>query len=59
MIQLELIYNILKEWDSNLDLDEVECLLANLIHIGLVRGYISHESRLMVLSKQGAFPLTS
>ncbi len=31
MIQLELIYNILKAWDANLDLDEVECLLANLI----------------------------
>lgn len=43
IIRLEYIYNILKEWDSMLDLDEVECLLANLIHLGKIRAYISHE----------------
>lgn len=43
IIRLEYIYNILKDWDPMLDLDEVECLLANLIHLGKIRGYISHE----------------
>ena len=46
-----------------LDLDEVECLLANLIHLGYIKGYISHELRLLVLpskqAKQDPFPLTS
>lgn len=52
-----MLYNILKEWDINLDLDEVECMLANLIYMGLIKGYISHEQRLMVLAAKDAFPL--
>ena len=51
IIKLDIIFNIMKEWDSMLDLDELECLLANLIFMGLIKGYISHENRLLVLSK--------
>ncbi|ODQ80533.1 hypothetical protein BABINDRAFT_160804 [Babjeviella inositovora NRRL Y-12698] len=38
-------------------LDRVECLLANLIYKGKVKGYMSHQNRVVVLSKTNAFPL--
>lgn len=31
MIRIQYLYHALRSWDSELDLDEVECLLANLI----------------------------
>jgi hypothetical protein len=36
--------------------DEVECWLANLISEGYVKGYISHEKGVLVLSKKNPFP---
>jgi len=42
--------------NNNNDLDEVECILANLIFRGYVRGYISHSKRILVLSKKDPFP---
>jgi len=45
------------EWlGMPIDLDEVECILANLIFRGYVRGYISHSKRIVVLSKKDPFP---
>jgi hypothetical protein len=41
-----------------LDVDEVECILANMIYKGLMKGYISREHKMVVLSKAGAFPGT-
>jgi hypothetical protein len=38
--------------------DEVECLLANQIYKGLMKGYISREYSMVVLNKKGAFPGT-
>lgn len=40
------------------DDDEVECLLANQIYKGLMKGYISREHAMVVLNKKGAFPGT-
>ena len=54
-LNLHLLFEPLKEWDPELDLDELECLLANLIANSLIKGYISHEKRILVLSKD-AFP---
>lgn len=42
--------------DEETDDDEVECVVANLIFKGFVRGYISHEKKTVVLSKKEAFP---
>lgn len=39
-----------------MDLDEIECILANLIFRGYVRGYLSHTKRILVLSKSNPFP---
>ncbi|KAL2755779.1 hypothetical protein ACRALDRAFT_1082111 [Sodiomyces alcalophilus JCM 7366] len=41
-----------------MDSDEVECLLANMIYKNLMKGYISREHGIVVLSKNGAFPGT-
>ncbi|KAL1878615.1 hypothetical protein VTK73DRAFT_7696 [Phialemonium thermophilum] len=43
---------------ERLDTDEVECLLANMIYKNLMKGYISRERGIVVLSKAGAFPGT-
>ena len=34
----------------------LECILANLIYSGLVKGYVAHERRYLVLSSKDAFP---
>lgn len=36
--------------------DEIECVIANLISVGKVKGYLSHGNRCLVLSKQNPFP---
>ncbi|KAF2476022.1 uncharacterized protein BDR25DRAFT_300851 [Lindgomyces ingoldianus] len=38
--------------------DEVECMIANMIYKGLMKGYISREHAMVVLNKKGAFPGT-
>lgn len=58
-IRINYLFYALRSWDSELDLDEVECLLASLIGNGMIKGYISHEQRVLVLSKdmKDAFPI--
>jgi hypothetical protein len=36
---------------QDLDLDEAECILANLIYRKYIKGYMSHQHRVMVISK--------
>ncbi|KAJ6119320.1 hypothetical protein N7523_003600 [Penicillium sp. IBT 18751x] len=44
---------------TRIDIDEVECLLSNLIYKGLMKGYIARERGIVVLSKNNsAFPGT-
>ncbi|KAJ5807757.1 hypothetical protein N7474_009026, partial [Penicillium riverlandense] len=44
---------------SRVDMDEVECLLSNLVYKGLMKGYIHRERGMVVLSKKNdAFPGT-
>ena len=47
---------MMQEYDKQLDMDEMECILANLIYMGLIKGYISSEMKMLVLSKEDAFP---
>ncbi|RKF58592.1 Protein CSN12-like protein [Erysiphe neolycopersici] len=44
---------------ESLENDEVECLIANMIYKNLMKGYISRERGIVVLSRTGAFPGTS
>ncbi|RKP24505.1 hypothetical protein SYNPS1DRAFT_7156, partial [Syncephalis pseudoplumigaleata] len=39
-----------------LDMDATECLLANMIYKGYMRGYLSHERGYLVLSNKDPFP---
>ena len=36
--------------------EEAECLVANMIYKGFMRGYLSHEKQMVVLSSVSAFP---
>ncbi|RUS26374.1 hypothetical protein BC938DRAFT_470855 [Jimgerdemannia flammicorona] len=40
----------------NIDLAEVECMLANMIYKGYIKGYLSHEKMFLVLSSKDPFP---
>jgi hypothetical protein len=39
-----------------MDMDEVECVAANLIFRKYVKGYISHKNKVMVVAKTDPFP---
>jgi len=58
-IPLALIVKTLTFLHLDADLDEVECILANLIFRGYIKGYISHSKRILVLSKKDAFPVSA
>ena len=55
-IKLEYIAKSFKWLGMPIDLDEVECILANLIFKQYIRGYLSHAKRVLVLSKREPFP---
>ncbi|KAI3422910.1 PCI domain-containing protein [Psidium guajava] len=55
-MKLEVIIKALKWLEIDMDLDEVECIVAILIHKNLVKGYFAHKSKVVVLSKQDPFP---
>jgi hypothetical protein len=38
------------------EIDEIECLVANLIVDGFIKGYLSHKKHTLVLSKVKPFP---
>ncbi|XP_076664326.1 PCI domain-containing protein 2 [Andrena cerasifolii] len=44
---------------EDVDMDEVECIVANLIYEGKIKGYISHQHKKLVISKQNPFPRLS
>jgi len=44
------------QWQDGCDADETACVLANLIHQGAVKGYLSHEHRKLVFAKDLPFP---
>lgn len=44
---------------EDIDMRETECLVANLIYEGKIKGYISHQHKKLVISKQNPFPKLS
>ena len=45
------------QWlEQDVSLNEIECLVANLIFQGKIKGYLSHQKRFLVLSKTDPFP---
>ncbi|KAM3934242.1 PCI domain-containing protein 2 isoform 2-T2 [Leptodactylus fuscus] len=41
---------------EDVDIDEVNCIIANLIYMGHIKGYISHQHQKLVVSRQNPFP---
>ncbi|KAF7335270.1 Protein CSN12 [Mycena sanguinolenta] len=41
---------------KDVEVEEAECLVANMIYKGYMRGYISHEKQMVVLASTNAFP---
>ncbi|CAH0477164.1 unnamed protein product [Peronospora belbahrii] len=41
---------------KSMDLDEIECVLTNLIFKGYIKGYMSHTKKILVVSKTQPFP---
>jgi nuclear mRNA export protein PCID2/THP1 len=56
ILSLDTIIYTFSWLDMRVDTDEAECIIANLIYNKMVRGYIHHSQRKVVLSKQNAFP---
>lgn len=44
---------------DDVDADETQCIVANLIYDGKIKGYISFQHKKVVVSKQNAFPSLS
>eukprot|EP01117_Protostelium_nocturnum_P019742 TRINITY_DN8632_c0_g1_i1.p1 TRINITY_DN8632_c0_g1~~TRINITY_DN8632_c0_g1_i1.p1 ORF type:complete len:423 (+),score=75.94 TRINITY_DN8632_c0_g1_i1:76-1344(+) len=42
-----------------IEMEEIECILANLIFTNYMKGYISHSSKVIVVSKNNPFPQIS
>uniref|UniRef100_A0A8C5M2J1 PCI domain-containing protein 2 n=1 Tax=Leptobrachium leishanense TaxID=445787 RepID=A0A8C5M2J1_9ANUR len=41
---------------DDVDIGEVQCIISNLIYLGHIKGYISHQHQKLVVSKQNPFP---
>ncbi|KAG8932094.1 COP9 signalosome (CSN) subunit [Tulasnella sp. 417] len=56
-IQIEQFHKAFRLSGQDMPMEETECLLANMIFKGYVKGYISHERQTVVLAKgDAAFP---
>ncbi|GAB2213763.1 hypothetical protein Droror1_Dr00018077 [Drosera rotundifolia] len=55
-IKLEVIVKAMNWLEIEMDIDEVECIVAMGYFENLVKGYFAHKSKVLVLSKQDPFP---
>lgn len=55
-IPLTWFQDALRLLGCDMDMDEVECVAANLIFRKYVKGYISHRNKVMVVAKSEPFP---
>lgn len=54
-LPLTVLLRCMKGMGVDMSMDELECVIANLIYNGQIKGYIAHQ-RCVVLSKQDPFP---
>jgi len=57
-LELKLLLASLRVHGIDMGIDELECILANLIFQGLIKGYIAHK-KCMIVSKADPFPRVS
>eukprot|EP00316_Scyphosphaera_apsteinii_P012163 CAMPEP_0119340748 /NCGR_PEP_ID=MMETSP1333-20130426/100964_1 /TAXON_ID=418940 /ORGANISM="Scyphosphaera apsteinii, Strain RCC1455" /LENGTH=419 /DNA_ID=CAMNT_0007352563 /DNA_START=20 /DNA_END=1279 /DNA_ORIENTATION=- len=55
-LDIKVFKRCLNKVGVEMDTDEIECVLANLIYSGYIKGYISHQHGKLVVSKGTAFP---
>ncbi|KAI0068538.1 hypothetical protein BV25DRAFT_1866536 [Artomyces pyxidatus] len=55
-IPVAMIHSALQVSGMEVLVEEAECLVATMIYKGYMRGYISHEKQMVVLSNNNAFP---
>jgi len=58
-IPVEMFHCSLRVSGLDVSSEEAECLVANMIYKGYMRGYISHEKQMVVLANTNAFPRLS
>ncbi|KAI0650449.1 hypothetical protein C8Q79DRAFT_943751 [Trametes meyenii] len=58
-IPVSMFHAALQMADEETSSEEAECLVANMVFKGFVRGYISHEKQMVVLANTNAFPKLS
>ena len=58
-IKISSVEALLRWMGLDTDMDEIECILANLIYQEKVKGYISHQKRTLVVGKTAPFPIQS
>jgi hypothetical protein len=61
IVPLKMLFEHMREWDKELDLDELVCILANLVSMGYIKGQLVYEKKLLVLPRdfEQAFPKLS
>ncbi|KDQ21104.1 hypothetical protein BOTBODRAFT_27100 [Botryobasidium botryosum FD-172 SS1] len=55
-IPLSTFHTSLRVSGLAMPIEETECIIANMIHKGYMKGYISHEKQMVVLSSKDPFP---
>ncbi|KAI9467114.1 hypothetical protein BJY52DRAFT_1111063 [Lactarius psammicola] len=55
-ISVAMFHSSLRVSGMDVSSEEAECLVANMIYKGYMRGYISHEKQMVVLANTNAFP---
>lgn len=55
-LNLNSIQAALEHLGEDADLEEIECILCNLIYQNKIKGYISHEKKFLIVSKADPFP---
>jgi len=55
-LSISLFVSTIQQVGVSIDVDEMESILANLIFEGYIKGYLSHQAGVMVVSSSNAFP---
>ncbi|KAF8505867.1 hypothetical protein F5888DRAFT_1604664 [Russula emetica] len=55
-IPVAMLHSSLRVSGMDVSSEEAECLVANMVYKGYMRGYISHEKQMVVLANTNAFP---
>lgn len=55
-LRISSVHKALQMSGIDVAVEEAECIIANMIYRGYVKGYISHEKQMVVLAARDPFP---